>query len=443
MRKVGIGCLYISMLILLLAGCDAISGLLPSDWLPRPADSAVTVPPARSTATPTVSPTPDLTPTPAPRILTLDFWVPDFLDPSGVVTGTEVFYDQILDFSSDVPDVQVRLTVKADRGDGGLYHLLSTASEAAPSLPPDLIVLHEQDLLAAAEEGVIQPIDGDAVVPDDYFPAPFASMRNLDGIWGLPYLMRADQMAYRARVGTTVPLSWTGVLSADADILLPAGPSEGIASDILLTFYVGTGGRLMDQNGLATLERANLERVYGFFQDLIDAGLLNADRALDLEDAESCWALYQEGVGTLSPVPVGLFWPEPPPDSWPAWVPTEDGEPVVLVESWGIAIVTEDPLRYQAALDLALWLTASSRSADLAQAIALVPSRRQALNAWTLLPEEVTFLDQLLSNGVGTLPPNVDMAVRRALQAGLVVLLQGEVDSPEAAASHALTNLRR
>ena len=39
--------------------------------------------------------------------------------------------------------------------------------------------------------------------------------------------------------------------------------------------------------------------------------------------------------------------------------------------------------------------------------------------------------------------PSVDTPVRRALQAGLTALLLQEVDSPEAAASTALTNLRR
>jgi ABC-type glycerol-3-phosphate transport system substrate-binding protein len=376
-------------------------------------------------------------------MLTLDFWVPDFLDPAGVISGTEVFYDQVVGFSSDARDIQVRLTVKAERGDGGLYHLLSTASEAAPSLMPDLIVLHQQDLREAADEELLQPISEDVIAVDDYYAAPLAAMRNPEGIWGIPYLMRADQMAYRQRLGTTVPLSWTGVLSATGELLLPAGSPEGMASDIVLAFYMGSGGRLEDPNGLAMLERANLERVYGFFQDMLDAGRLNPDRVLSLPDAESCWALYMEGIGALSPVPVGQFWPDPPEDVVPIWAPTEDGEPVALVESWGIAIVTPDPLRYQAALDLALWLTAASQSADLAQALSLVPTRRQAILAWGLLPEEVDFLNRLLSNASGGAPPSVDSAVRRALQAGLVVLLTGEVDSPEAAASHALTNLRR
>lgn len=442
-RYKGMVYLVFGLLFFILAGCDSISAWFPPDWLPGSQDSVLVEPTQESLVTPTVSPTPEVTPTPAPRILTLNLWAPEFLDPSGVITGAEVFYDQVLDFSAGTPDVQVRLTFKADRGDGGLYHLLSTAYDAAPSLTPDLIILHEQDLMDAVGEALLQPISDDVMLRDDYFPAPLASMQNLDGLWGVPYLMRADQMAFRQQLGATAPLSWTGVLSAGGELLLPAGSPDGIASDTLLTLYMGSGGRLIDQDGLATLERAQVERIYGFLQAMVDAGLLDPERALSLPDAESCWALYQEGVGELSPVPMGQFWPEPPLDALPAWTPTEDGEPVILLESWGIAIVTNDPLRYHASFDLALWLTAAARAADLAQAVDLMPARRQAINAWTLLPEENAFLDRLLSSGTSTLPPNVDVAVRRALQAGLVVLLQGEVESPEAAASHALTNLRR
>jgi hypothetical protein len=62
---------------------------------------------------------------------------------------------------------------------------------------------------------------------------------------------------------------------------------------------------------------------------------------------------------------------------------------------------------------------------------------------WSLQTDELAFMDRLLLSGVRACPPSIDLPVRRALQAGLSALLLQEVASPEQAASHALTNLRR
>ncbi len=421
----------------ILVGCSA----LPDLTLPlRPTATPPPIP-MSPTPSPTATPVTALTPTPGP--VTLDLWVPDFLNPYDEGPVAAVLNEQLATFTATHSDIQVRVTMKKDTGPGGLYDLLSTAAGVAPAVVPDLIVLNQHDLRAAATEGLLQPMDDYLTADAGYFDPVLDAVRVSEAFWAFPYVARANQMAYREDITTTAPLSWTAVLTPGHRLLLPTTPTDGLGGDTLLAIYMGSGGRVLDTGGQATLERAHLERVYGFFWDLQQAGLLDADRVLALSTLSACWDSYQEGYADLIPVPIARFWLEPLEDALPSWAPTEDGAPITVVHTWGLAITTQEPVRRDAALTLARWLVAGQQMADLTRAAQLVPTHVQAVDRWSLLPEGSTFLKALLSAGVPALPPAVDAPVRRALQAGLTVLLQQDVDSPAAAASYALTVLRR
>ena len=96
-------------------------------------------------------------------------------------------------------------------------------------------------------------------------------------------------------------------------------------------------------------------------------------------------------------------------------------------------------VRGAAALELIRWLVSAENMAELAAATQMLPTRTQALGSWSVGADGEAFVGQLLDSSVRALPPSVDTPVRRALQAGLTALLLQEVDSPEAAASTALT----
>jgi ABC-type glycerol-3-phosphate transport system substrate-binding protein len=373
----------------------------------------------------------------------LDFWVPDFLSPYEETPGGEVFNEQLLGFSDFAPDVQVRAMVKKEQGPGGLYNLLSTASEVAPSILPDLLILNQHDLLEAAEAGLVQPLEGVFFSEADYFPTALSSVSTQGGLWGLPFVATADQMAYREGLGTTAPLSWTAALTSSYTLLFPAAPDDGLASDTLLSIYVGAGGQVQDQNGQATLERNSLENVYSFFLEMTESGLLDVEQALSLSSATDAWNLYQQGSGRWSPVPLGVFWSAPPEGSRPAWPPTAEGAPITVLHTWALVVVTDDPVYREAAVELALWLSSADRMAALTRAAELVPTRREAVENWALQPGDAAFLSRLLSNSVPALSPSIDGTVRRSLQSGLTVLLEQDVETAAEAASHALTNLRR
>ncbi len=109
-----------------------------------------------------------------PQTLALQLWVPDFLSPDVDSEVSQVLAAQVGSFVDVTHDVQVQVVVKNDTGTGGLYTLISTASTVAPSILPDVVVMNQHDLIAAAEMGLLQPLS--SVIPTDagFFPRLWA-----------------------------------------------------------------------------------------------------------------------------------------------------------------------------------------------------------------------------------------------------------------------------
>ena len=454
-------CGRLLLLLWLLPGCSLLPELPDLSALPWPLSSTPTptaTPPPEQSPTPLPPETPSVTPTTPAEDLVLDLWVPGFLYGDVESRAAQTLSQQIDSYVRTRPNTHVRISAKKNTGEGGILSLISTAIDVAPSIVPDVVVLNQHDLLVAADAGLLQPLDEALLSDAGYFPAALSAVTTTQGLWAFPYVAQAEQMAYAVGITDTPPLSWTAVLSGSYQMLFPAGPPEGVATDALLAMYQGAGGRTTDQAGQPTLDRTTLERLYGFFMEMREAGLLDAETTLGLTDASASWARYQEGVGQLTPVPVGVFWALPEPaesdadaedaesarrDSAPSWVPTPDGAPVVILHTWGLAILTDDPVRLEVALGLVEWLVGAQQLGELTRAAGLVPTRQPAIRMWSLQTDELAFMDRLLLSGVRACPPSIDLPVRRALQAGLSALLLQEVASPEQAASHALTNLRR
>ncbi len=427
----------------LFTGCELVQA-------PTPVQSPLPAP----TATPEPSPSPSPTATPVRGLITLNLWAPDFLDPyaeqpeqeaedeNSEETDTPILNEQLTTFNHRHQDMQVQVTVKKATGPGGLYHLLSTAADAAPAVLPDLIILNPTDLRAAIQEGHVKPLPV-ALPEDDYFPFALTGQTEVTRSYGFPYVVQADHMVYRPGVSATPPLTWTSVLSKGYTMLWPAAPPDKLADDALLAAYLGAGGTVVDENGDPTLERENLETLYDFFFQLMKRDQIDPERLLDLSDATACWEAYQERAAHVSPAPAGRYWADPPANTQPSWVPTPGGDPAGIAHVWTIALVTTDPARQAAAMTLAQWLTAPEQMALLTRSIERLPPRPKAVQLWGLLPEEAAFLAEFLSAASPPLPASVDRPVRRALQAGLRALLTGEVETPTAAATHALGNLRK
>jgi len=428
-----------------------LSGVLPS--------AATSTPPPEPTPTTELPPTPTVTPTPSSSVVTLSFWVPDILDPSSPATGASGLAAQVSRFDIASSGVAVGLQVKKGTGPGGLYDLLLTSHDVAPSVVPDLLVLNQDDLVSAAQEGLIQPLDDHLPADSGYFPAALSAVSTEEGLWAFPYVAQAEQMAYSPVLTPTAPITWTSVLSQGLSLVLPGAPPDGLAGDALLSMYVGEGGRVVDDRGQPALDRDALRQVYASLLDLIAVGLLDPAQVLALPDTESCWQVLLDGEAQLAPVSISTYWntrpdtaslPDPeatsePPQAvvHPTWVPTASGAPVTIMRTWGLAVTTDDPVRMEASLDLIRWLVSAQHMADLTSSSVVDPTRRPVVETWALPAQAEAFVIELLSNSVAPPSGGAEEIVRRALQAGLSALLQGDVLSADAAASLALSDLRR
>lgn len=421
--------------LLLLAGCTAVS--------PTPEITPAT--PLQPSPTPTTQPRP--TPLPASDLTTLTLWVPDVL--SGETPGEvhPTLLAQINAFSRSHYNIQVQVLMKKAEGAGGLYDLLSTTYSAAPAVLPDLVILNHTDLRTAAENGFIL-----ALPPEESATTAYAFAREATVIegraYGLPFLSQMAHTVYTSLPDVAAPLSWTTVLTGGYSLLFPLAPASGFADDFLVGAYLGSGGQVVDAEGRALLDRPHLEELYRFVGVMAEAGLLDRERLATLADAQACWEIFQQ-EGTLaaqpllSTVPAGRYWSAPERVGLAAWTPTRDGYPFALAQVWSLAIVGNEPAHEMAALELVRWLNARGQVADFSKAVGMLPLNRETLALWTLSPDDVAFVERLLDSAVLPPPKNVDQTVRRALQAGLDYMLTTEAATPEQAATHALTVLRK
>lgn len=438
--KIRIGwCMIVTLAFLLLVGCD-LNMMSTSTATPTVSEPVM----VDSTPSPTLEVSPTPTSAPFTGLTTITLWVPDFMPLYNEAGEATYLMEQIEAFNQTNRSIQVDVLVKKSTGPGGLYDLLETGSQAAPEVIPDLLLLNETDLRKAANAALVQPMPESITVPTSTYSLAIEATQQPTVSYGVPFLMDIEQTVYNPRVALTAPLSWTSVLSGGYSLLFPAAPPNDLADDALIAAYLGSGGTIVDEAGEPFLDRAILEDLYGFFGDLRTEESINVQLVSELPDAAACWEAYQERQGTLSVVPAAEYWSAENRVDAPGWIPTADGTPYGLAHFWSVALVTQDPVRQDAALRLIAWLKEPERLALASQQMVMLPTSRETLALWGLLPEDLDFIDTLLTTAA--LPPlieEIDRPVRRALQAGLVVMLGESPATPEQAAAQALTVLRK
>ncbi|MGC9398473.1 MAG: extracellular solute-binding protein [Anaerolineae bacterium] len=439
MRNTGLVVLVFAAL-LGTAGCEILSSPTPAPTSPV---ATVSLPPP---STPTTTPENTVVPTgtPATGLTTLTLWIPDFMDLYDETGNPTYLMEQIEAFNQTHRNVQVNVLVKKASGTGGLYNLLDTAAPVAPGVLPDVVVLNETDLYRAAREALIQPLPETFSPPPSTYAIALKASRPLTVPHAVPLLMNIEQTVYNPRLALTAPLSWTAVLSGGYSLLFPAAPPNDLADDAVLSAYLGAGGTLVDESGSPFLDRTTLEKLYGFLDTLQEENRLNAELVMELSDANACWNAYQERRATLSVVPAAAYWTTKPRIDAPGWIPTPNGTPYSIAHVWSLALVTSDPARQEAARQLVMWLSGPERAATLSQQTETLPTNREALALWGLMPEELSFFDTLLASAA--LPPlteKIDRPIRQALQAGVRLLLEEPEATPAQAAAQALLALRK
>ena len=379
----------------------------------------------------TVTPTLAATSTPAPAVLSI--WWPEPLAPLDNSDAADLLSEQISGFqAAQGGNVQVDLRLKREGDLGGIMATLRAASPVAPGALPDLTLLPRSDLLVAVPDGLVFPLEGlvsSAVLGDLFEPA--LRLGQVDStLYGVPYALAVEHMAYH-RVGET-PLSWrfADVLARGTPYVFPAGPPAGI-SRALFSQYLDAGGTLDASNHLV-LDAEALGTVLVFYQEAAAAGVLSpavlgyarptdyhADLATGVLDAGVVsstlyLALLEEGSGLQ-------FGP----------LPTESGGRASALDGWLWVLTTASADRQALAARFLNWMMNASRQGQYTRTVRMLPSQRAAFQQWPAAPY-TAFARELLAAATPYLADNANQAAARALQTAMVEVISGQKDAAAA-----------
>jgi len=115
-----------------------------------------------------------------------------------------------------------------------------------------------------------------------------------------------------------------------------------------------------------------------------------------------------------------------------AQVPTRNGPPVTVGETWALAILTQDPARRETALDLVAVLLDPEVQGAWSEEANHLPSRRSALQRWSLAPAYREFLDAQLVTALAIPNGRAFAEFARRLQSIQAAVLRGELNPDEA-----------
>lgn len=416
------------LISLLLAACASLSSNAPNAVETL---SPVFAPSTTPQSTATTTPEPTEVPT-GPR--TLVIWWPEPLAPRENADAAEVLSEQISAFERAYGDVQVQFRLKLARDTGGIMQTLRAASGGiAPGALPDLTLIRREDLLAAAQAGLIQPIE-DEIPPaflGDLYTAGVELGQVNRQLYGIPYMLDVQHMAYR---NDTVPIiSWRleNFLRERIPFIFAGNRAAG-TNDVFWVQYLAAGGTV-PADGTFSVNADALEATLNFYEqalnrDVVSVSVLDytspRDFASQLASGEIDAAIitstiYLELANQGQVLDVGP-------------IPTVSGQAATSLNGWMWVMVSSNPEEQALAGNFLTWMMEVDMQSQYSQTIHMLPSQRLALRRWAD-QEYADFIANLLANATLPLPESVGGTAARSMQDALVSVLSGQQTADQAA----------
>jgi len=348
-----------SLILIFLMGCANLAQLLPQ---PAP----VSVP--HVTSTPQPAPVATQTSTqPVTETHILRVWLPPRFDPNADTDSAKLLKLRLANFEAVHPRIKIEVRIKAESGDASLLNALSVTSVAAPTALPDLVALSRPDLEVAALKGLIHPVDGLSTILHDPNWYPYArELGDIQNIgYGLPFAGDMLVLIHRPNLEFK---TWDEIISSKEQLVFPAGDPQSLA---LLALYVSASGKLVNEQGLPTLEEKPLTQTLTLIQNGLEKKILLPAMINYETDVQSIQA-YQDGRAT-----VAIAWAT---DSRSAdviqLVPGLDKTtPHTFATGWSWALAGSDPEVQQVAAELAEYLIADDFVGDWLKGSGFLPTR--------------------------------------------------------------------
>jgi multiple sugar transport system substrate-binding protein len=435
-RQAGLGlalALLSAAAALLLGGCGLDLTSQPASP-GTPTQAAPTETAAAPTPPPTSSPS-------APTVVSLTVWTTEAFSPTAAITSGQILAQELAAFEADNPNLRVDLILKKAHGKGGMLDYLLTTAAVVPKLLPDLAILDVDDLPAAVQGGIAQPLD--KLLPPGLAGDLYPFVRQgatFDGrLMGLQFQADLDHLVYNTGQIAVPPRSWPGVLSNPGPYIFPAGGQGGLVNDDFLIQYLAVHP-WSALTGAADdlLEEESLAAALQFYQDGVTRGVFPAD-ILTYHDNEASWAHYLDGEAALTHVSASRYLADraEQQSSAVAPIPGINGAASAIGRGWALVLVTSDSARQALAADLMARLMAPETNAAWNQAAGTLPTRQSVLAESDTLDSYVRFIhQQLLAAQPRPRLPNYAQ-VAAALQNAVQAVVTG-TQSPEEAAAQVL-----
>ena len=149
---------------------------------------------------------------------------------------------------------------------------LRTANNVAPGALPDMTLIRREDLLSAAQSGLIYPLEGlvpSAILGDLYDVA--LELGQVDGqIYGLPFMLEGYHLAYHGIIDTLdVSASFDDFLLKETEWVFSGGRADNVTTDILFAQYLDAGGTPSQSNGKISIDSEALSTVLTFYEQAL------------------------------------------------------------------------------------------------------------------------------------------------------------------------------
>jgi multiple sugar transport system substrate-binding protein len=425
---------FLFIVLISISGCS----ILPIEHLfdiLTPAPKTPVVP----TVTPTTSslnPVEEL-PTPEASSPKLTIWVPPQFNPADGSEAGQLMTDRLNEFLNENPGVQIQVRVKAPSGPGGMLDSLRNTISAAPSAMPSLVLLSHSDLVTAASEGLIQPLEqiSSLLSQEDWYDyaRQLAQINNVS--YGLPFAGDALILLYRPGTAGEEASRWGDILTENRTLLFPASDPQ---APFILNLYMSTGGSITDEQDKPILDEQILTRVL----DFIDTGVSNGNFPYWLSQYDSqviAWEAYQGKRADWLVTWSSYYLANLPVDTVAIPLPSLGTEPYTLANGWVWGISDPYPERRALSLELAEYLVDANFLAQWAVNAGYLPTRTSVMESWPNQTARTMLSQVTLSAQI--IPSNdfIDLLGPLLENAALEIIKQQQ--SPEEAARTAVEAL--
>jgi ABC-type glycerol-3-phosphate transport system substrate-binding protein len=308
---------------------------------------------------------------------------------------------------------------------------LATTRSVQPARLPDVIALDLADVPAAAQAGLIQPLDAvlPADVSADLFPMAYQAGR-VRGRWvAVPFAVDVEHLVYNKNAMRQVPATWDEFTKQKGSLLLPLG-----GDDAFLLQYLALGASLVDATNQPGIDPNAAAQTLAFFKRARDLGLI-PDAALQAKSVDQVWTGFAAGQASMAQVAASRYLAERAKTTNAnfASVPTREGSVATLATGYAIAIVTTNPTRQAAAARFIQWIILGERLAPWLRAVHLLPANRGTMVLAVDPPEYASFLREQLENA--SLFPSALAGTRQAdaWRAAISAVWKGQQTPEEAA----------